>query len=243
MSANVFEKRTEQKYLLSQTDYEKVTALLAGGFTADAYGWQNVHNLYFDDSANSLILESLQKPAFKEKLRLRGYGNITDNTPVYFEIKRKNNGIVYKRREILNYGSCLNGNWFKGLSQSQKGREILYLINSRALTAKLYLGYRRLAMYENRDASVRVTFDKDIVSRRSDLSLNAGRWGLPLEEAPDYIMEIKSVSGLPLKLSEQLSRLKIFPSGFSKYGKVFEYENTKSEVNLDYVQQYLIRRA
>ena len=45
---------------------------------------------------------SLGNPLYKEKIRLRSYGIAKSDSPVYMEIKKKSEGIVYKRRfELL----------------------------------------------------------------------------------------------------------------------------------------------
>ena len=48
-----------------------------------------------------LIRASLEKPAYKEKLRLRSYGVTEPGGEVFLELKKKYKGIVYKRRITL----------------------------------------------------------------------------------------------------------------------------------------------
>ena len=91
-------KRYELKYLLdgAQTDY--LVKSLEGHMKLDQYGRTSIASLYYDTPNYQLIRASVEKPPFKEKIRLRSYGLATQESPVYLELKRKAYGIVYKRR-------------------------------------------------------------------------------------------------------------------------------------------------
>ena len=91
-------KRYELKYLLSaeQTAYLKKS--LEGHMMLDQYGRTSIASLYYDTPNYRLIRASVEKPLFKEKIRLRSYGLATPQSHVYLELKRKAYGIVYKRR-------------------------------------------------------------------------------------------------------------------------------------------------
>ena len=64
----------------------------------DEFGLHPIASLYYDTPDYRLIRTSVEKPAFKEKIRLRSYGLAVEGSPVYLELKRKAYGIVYKRR-------------------------------------------------------------------------------------------------------------------------------------------------
>ena len=93
----VFE-RTEIKYLLSYKQFTAIKAFLENYARVDKYGKTRIHNIYFDTQDYKLIRTSLEKPVYKEKLRLRTYGDTNDFTNSFIEIKKKYKGIVYKRR-------------------------------------------------------------------------------------------------------------------------------------------------
>ena len=68
----VFERK-EKKYRLSAQQYKQILAALAGHMQADAFGNTEVSSLYFDTPHWELIERSLDKPLYKEKLRMRRY--------------------------------------------------------------------------------------------------------------------------------------------------------------------------
>ena len=91
-------KRYELKYLLSPEQTAYFRERLKGHMQADDYGKTSIASLYYDTPTFQLIRTSVEKPLFKEKIRLRSYGLATESSPVFLELKRKAYGIVYKRR-------------------------------------------------------------------------------------------------------------------------------------------------
>lgn len=65
---------------------------------------------------------------------------------------------------------------------------------------------------------MRITFDSNPLIREEKLSLADGIWGEKILQDGLYIMEVKTPYAMPLWLADELDRLKIFPSSFSKYG-------------------------
>lgn len=102
---DVFERK-EVKYRLSAHQGEEVRRALAGRLAPDEYGRTSVRSLYLDTPERALIERSLDKPLYKEKLRLRSYGAPTDDGLVFVEIKKKFKGIVYKRRVGCSYAAA-----------------------------------------------------------------------------------------------------------------------------------------
>lgn len=90
-------ERKEVKYRLNAKQHREVLDALAGRMAADEYGRTRITSLYFDTPTRDLIARSLEKPLYKEKLRLRWYGTPTSGERVYVEIKKKYDGIVYER--------------------------------------------------------------------------------------------------------------------------------------------------
>ena len=91
-------KRCEMKYLLDAEKTAFVRERLAGHMQLDQFGLTSIASLYYDTPDYRLIRTSLEKPVYKEKLRLRSYGLATEDSPVFLELKRKAFGVVYKRR-------------------------------------------------------------------------------------------------------------------------------------------------
>lgn len=85
---NLF-KRYEIKYLLGESQYRAVMAAFPGKTVEDEYGETTVCSLYFDTPDCRIIRRSLEKPFYKEKLRLRSYGAVDENGSVFIELKKK----------------------------------------------------------------------------------------------------------------------------------------------------------
>ena len=128
MAFGVTFKRYEKKYLLNPEQYSVLKAAVDKYFEPDKYGETKICNLYLDSSDYVLIRRSIDKPVFKEKVRLRTYGIPTDSTTAFIEIKRKFNKIVYKRRIHMDYLQALeavNGN-YDTVNDNQISKEINY---------------------------------------------------------------------------------------------------------------------
>jgi SPX domain protein involved in polyphosphate accumulation len=100
-------KRKEVKYLLAEAQLFALRPALEAHMEPDDFAHSSIYNLYYDTPDFRLIRRSLEKPAYKEKLRLRSYGVPNEETQVFPEIKKKARGIVYKRRVSMPYGDAL----------------------------------------------------------------------------------------------------------------------------------------
>lgn len=67
-------RRYEKKYLLTPAQQEFILHGVRGYMKEDAYGRYTICNIYYDTEDYSLIRSSLDKPVYKEKLRVRSYG-------------------------------------------------------------------------------------------------------------------------------------------------------------------------
>lgn len=226
--ANTF-KRHEMKFLLNEEQFELISEKIKPYMTADSYGLNTILNIYLDNENNDVIRTSLGKPAYKEKLRLRSYGTVEDNSAAFLEIKKKYRGVVYKRRLELPYKQ-LHDYITNGVPPqiSEQNRQVFeeidYFIRRLSLKSAVVLCYDRQAFFGNDDREFRLTFDGNIRSRRSELDLRKGDFGKPLFNQPFRIMEAKSVGNIPLWLVKILSENKIYGGSFSKYGNVFQNE-------------------
>ena len=106
MIQTVFERK-EVKYIISGAQRKAMLKDMEGRMQPDQYGLTTICNIYFDTPDSRLIRESIEKPLYKEKLRLRTYGVPDESTPAFIELKKKFEGIVYKRREILPYAEAM----------------------------------------------------------------------------------------------------------------------------------------
>jgi len=228
----VFE-RHEKKYRLSEETYLALRERLEKYLRPDQYGRHTICSMYFDTPDFLLIRRSLSKPKYKEKLRLRAYGIPSLDTPVYLELKKKLDGVTYKRRVSMPYGEAreylLRGD--PPAQQSQILREIDWFRGFYKPEAKVLLFYERVALYGIEDPELRVTFDTDIRWRMDRLDPSLGDEGRMLLNPGERLMEIKVAGALPLWLARVLSEMKIYPVSFSKYGNVYR-EYLKEEENL-----------
>ena len=198
---------------------------MRGFMQADEYGVTKICNIYFDTPTAQLIRESIEKPKYKEKLRLRTYGVPTDDTPAFIELKKKLMGMVHKRREILPYGEAMDYlvNDIKPQRRSQIFREIDWVLNFyEGLAPAMVLCYDRIAYFGVEDPQLRLTFDSNIRFRIDDLDLRSGAYGEKLLEDGTYIMELKIQDAMPLWLSGIFDRLKIYPGSYTKYGNAYK---------------------
>lgn len=222
-------RRQEKKYLLSEGERQYILSKLETYMCPDEYGEYTVCNVYFDTEHDDLIRRSLEKPVFKEKLRVRSYGVPTVCDPVFLEIKRKYKGVVYKRRATLPYGRLLTylDTGQHPLEDSQIWNEIEYCMQLYKVQPKLFLAYDRIAFRGLDMPNLRVTFDSNIRYRQTRLSLSAGDDGERLLPQGKYIMEIKSDGAIPLWLCEILDAAQVYPTPFSKYGNVYQKQLQK----------------
>lgn len=218
-------KRYELKYMLTIAQRDLILSAMEPYMTPDKYGKTTIRNLYFDTPNYRLIRRSLEKPAYKEKLRVRSYSLVRGEDTVFAELKRKYNGIVYKRRLAGSESDVMA--WLRGQTlaptDSQISREIDYFLRFYGeLHPTVFLSYDRQAHYLLTDSSFRVTFDENILARDTELGLDVEAYGTPLLPEGKVLMEIKCAGGIPLWLTEVLSAEHIYKTSFSKYGTAYE---------------------
>ncbi|MBQ7363911.1 MAG: polyphosphate polymerase domain-containing protein [Clostridia bacterium] len=216
-------RRYELKYLLSAESAELLKQELLFSLSPDKYGPSTVRNVYYDTGDFRLIRRSIEKPIYKEKLRVRSYSK--SGSSVFVELKRKYDGVVYKRRIALPE-NCAE-DWLSGRAEiaesSQISREIQYFINYYPdLSPKVFLSYEREAYFLRGNDDFRVTFDKNILARTDGLSVSGDIRGERLLGEGSTLMEIKCGGGIPLFITEMLSRHRIYKSSFSKYGTAYK---------------------
>lgn len=239
MAIEVF-NRYEMKYVIEDAVFQALYQRLSDHMIPDQYGkngaFYTISNLYYDTPDNDLIRISLDKPVYKEKLRLRCYGKklpelfASDHSDmVFLEIKKKFDGLVNKRRTKLRLSDAYrffsepesysaNGA-LPDYMNRQVTREIAYLPRLyRELKPAVYLSYDRCALFGRDGSDVRITFDKNILARRYDLGLEYGSYGDLVLPDGKWIMEIKVSQAQPLWLSRLLAEYHVYPRGFSKYG-------------------------
>ncbi len=237
-------KRYELKYLLNTAQKERILSAMAPYMELDSYGRTTIRNLYFDTDSFRLIRESIEKPLYKEKLRIRSYAKATPDSTVFVELKKKFRGVVYKRRIALPEAEAMA--WVRGTahcnSDTQIVREIDYFMDFYgSLRPAVYLSYAREAYYNRDGGDFRVTFDDTILCRENALSLCDEPYGTPILPDGTVLMEIKCYEGIPLWMAHTLSEIGIFKTSFSKYGTAYRnliFPNLKNiQIHTDILEE------
>lgn len=224
-------KRYEMKYLITQNKKREIENLMGKYIEPDKYFHSLIQNIYYDTPDYRLIRTSMEKPLYKEKLRLRCYGVATKDTPAFIEIKKKYDGIVYKRRVEMEYEKAcryLNQNLRIVDEKEQILREIDYFKEFyKDLKGAMYISYERDAYHGKENPDLRITFDEKIFYRTDNLTLNTGAYGTDLLSKGECLMEIKIADAMPLWLTQILNLPYIEKTSFSKYGRAYENEQCK----------------
>ncbi len=222
MAQEVFE-RYEKKYRISLEQYHSLISSMITKMEADWYGKHTICNIYFDTPDYRLIRESLEKPVYKEKIRLRSYGIPADEDLVYLELKKKYDGVVYKRRAQMALKDARKYLYY-GIRPEEPGqilKEIDYTYQFYQARPMAYIAYERIAFYGKENPELRITFDMNIRARDYNLELNRGSYGIPLLEKGQFLMEVKIPGAMPAWMSRLFSELGIYPLSYSKYGTYY----------------------
>lgn len=187
-------QRYEQKYLLDAKQIEGLVGLIEKELTEDKYPSSQIASLYFDTSDFRLIRASIDAGDYKEKLRVRRYFSDKGASPYFVEMKRKYHGLVYKRRrEIEDLEQALEEN-----SKSQIDKELSYFFSFYPdLKPSALISYHREAYVSKEDKDLRITLDRNIRARFSQLYDMEDWSGRPVIDSSMAIMEVKSNMGYP----------------------------------------------
>ena len=243
-AADTFERK-EKKYLITTGQCAAIKAGLAAHMRLDDYGATRIDSLYLDTDDRSLICRSLEKPLYKEKLRIRSYGAFSEADTVFVEIKKKFMGIVYKRRVRMSaegarhYASGMSYEEAQGAfpvpgsttsaelapGKIQIAREIdAFFRRYEPLKPSMLISCMREAWcplegHED-DCVDRITFDEDICY--VDLMDESSVMRLPVTAPDQVVMEIKCAGGYPTWFASLLSSVGAYPRSFSKYGNAYK---------------------
>lgn len=233
LNSNNSFKRTEKKFWMSRSDFEELEKLIGQHITEDEYGMSLVNNIYCDTDDYLLIRKSVERPDFKEKLRIRYYGEVSEDCKAFAEIKRKVDGTGFKRRLISSFDDIdklLKGQAISS-GEKQIECEIISFAGRYLPRPKIYISYRRQAFFDKENPGLRISFDENIRWNRvgkyfslkelSDLK-NLSESSKPLEHnRGEILMEIKSNMAVPRWLLDEINRLKIYQAPFSKVGTCY----------------------
>ena len=222
---NVFQRK-ETKYLIPTAQFHSFLKDLKKQMQIDEYGLHTILSLYFDTPDDRFITNSMTKPKYKEKFRVRSYGIPKETSMVFLEIKKKVNGIVYKRRMPLTYAEYLQ--WldqkhFPKNEDEQIPQEVNWLFKRNPdLSPKTMIIYERMSLFGTSDPDFRVTFDQNIRFRSTNLDLSIT--GEETLVAPEIgiLMEVKALGAYPLWFVELLNDYQLRKGSFSKYAETYQ---------------------
>lgn len=217
-------KRYELKYMLTHQQKTAMLKAMAPYMSIDKYGHTTINNIYFDTPDYRLIRRSIEKPVYKEKLRVRKYSGKNSDNAVFVELKKKYKKVVYKRRLSMDENMAME--WLTGVrhcgDNSQIAKEIDYFLEYYGeLRPTVFLSYEREAYYSDDESDFRVTFDENVLCRQNDFSFLSNAKGERVLPEENVLMEIKCSGGIPLWMAEVLSKEKIYKTSFSKYGTAY----------------------
>ena len=255
-------KRYEIKYVITAGQRDRILRAMEPYMELDRFGRSTVRNIYFDTDDFVLARHSIAKPDFKEKLRIRSYSRADADSMVFVELKRKVDGVVYKRRAGLPEedamrwmagSGCPAAGQRLGAGSLQVAREIDYFRDLYSgLKPVLYLSYDREA-FRMRSGSAqadggdefRVTFDTNILCRETDLTLRSRAYGERILEEGKVLMELKCPGAVPLWMTKILSEEHIYKTSFSKYGTAYcgFMEKAPAERSREIAEYGLVKRA
>ena len=218
-------KRYELKYLMNEDQWSAVSRALDEYMVLDKYGHSSIRNIYLDTDNFLLASRSIEKPLYKEKLRFRSYGAAEPDGDVFIELKKKYDGIVYKRRLTMPLDQAMR--WFTtdtdDYPRTQIGEEIDFLrTRYPGIRPAMFLTYEREAYYAKDGSDLRITIDSNILARMDDIDLTSELGGHKVLPEGYTLMEIKTMYGYPPWLVELLDSNCLYKSSFTKYGNAFK---------------------
>lgn len=216
-------QRYEKKYFLTPGQYAALRKMAQPYIREDDYGKTAICNIYYDTDDFQLIRASIEKPVYKEKLRIRSYGVPEESGKVFIELKKKYDGIVCKRRILstADRAPILLNSRVPSESAGQIEKEIFAFLQRYRTAPKVFIGYDRVACVGREDPSLRITFDTRLRWRETNPDLRAGDSGAPILSEDLILMELKVPLSVPLWLCRILSGIGAVPTSFSKYGACY----------------------
>ena len=226
MKAQTTFKRYEVKYMLTRRQRNLLVQAMAGHLALDQFGRHTIRNIYFDTDSFRLVRDSIEKPLYKEKLRVRSYQKAGFDSPVFVELKKKYESVVYKRRLSLPHRAAMDAlEQGKPLPvENQIGREIeaFRAFYGPTLKPAMLLTYEREAYYPVDGTDFRLTLDENIRWRTQDIDLGGSAMGSMILPSDVMLMELKSPGGYPQWIVDFLSENRIYKTSFSKYGTAYQ---------------------
>ena len=226
-------KRYEKKYLITKEKLDELMPTLLEYMELDPFclngNEYRIYSIYYDTPNHDVIRQNSSKPVYKEKMRIRSYYDKCEpDDKVFMELKKKSSGVGNKRRIKIKWKEIepfINDGVLpetKDYLSAQVAKELKYFLSKNKVSPALYVQYDRLALFGKEDKEFRMTFDRNLHTRRTNFKLGESDEDELLLPPDTYIMEIKILGSMPLWLTRLLSENHLFSRGFSKYGQVYK---------------------
>lgn len=236
-------KRYEKKYLITKEKLDEILPVMLEYMDLDPFclngNEYRIFSIYYDTINHDVIRDNSAGMAYKEKMRLRSYYEKNDpEDKIFMEIKKKSEGVGNKRRikiknkEVKPFVEEGIIPETKDYLSGQVAKELAYYLKMNKVAPALYVQYDRLALFGKEDKDFRMTFDRNVHTRRHHFEFGEREDDVLLLPDDVYIMEIKILGAMPLWLTRLLSENNLFSHGFSKYG--VKYKEDAKNHNLNY---------
>jgi SPX domain protein involved in polyphosphate accumulation len=227
--------RFEFKYLLTLKQAELFKTALTHFLVADEHGHGDgrypLSSLYYDSPDYRCYWEKVDGVKFRRKLRIRYYGEdgtLSEDTPVFVEIKQRVNRVTQKRRAVLPYTAAL-----MLCSERQmpacSPEDCCVVGEVEAFTWQYNLRPASIVRYERSafigteyDLGLRVTFDTNLSCQLNPLRLHEPPASTPMLPAQQVVMEIKANERVPYWLTELVAAHNLKMVRMSKYCRSIE---------------------
>jgi SPX domain protein involved in polyphosphate accumulation len=221
--------RYEMKYLVPRELLADLRDELRQRMDVDSYaaaGGYGVWSVYYDTAALRFYWEKIEGLRFRRKIRIRHYGDrfgVTDDTPVFVEIKQRVNRVTQKRRVRVPYRQARQlCDERRMIEYDGSGlgflEEVLGLICGLDLRPIGMTGYSREA-YIGRDAEVglRVTLDHRVRGRDRDFHFGSDSENRLIIPPRLAVLEVKANERVPYWLTDLTAKRNLSMVRVSKY--------------------------
>lgn len=236
--------RFELKYLITLQQAEIFKKALRTFLVADEHGNNNGHygldSLYYDSPDFRCYWEKVDGIKFRRKLRIRRYASespLTEDVPVFIEIKQRLDRVTQKRRAILPYGTaqrmCNEREYPETYAPEDKTvlDEIYVYLWQYNLRPTSIIHYNRQAFIgTDYDLGLRVTFDTSLTYQVHQLNLHEQASTLPMLTPNQVVMEIKVNERIPYWLTEMIAAHNLKMIRVSKYCRSIELANERGSI-------------
>jgi hypothetical protein len=226
-------QRFEKKYRITEHKAQQIRHFVQQYLVPDPYGVMQpdlsypVHSLYLDSPSIRTFHDTINGSRNRFKLRVRYYEN-GDDKPVYFEIKRRFDKVIAKKRakvhrsalrDLLNGQMPVMDHLVEKTPQNLESIEhFCSLVNQIQARPKIHVAYRREAYELENSNAVRVTFDREVYSEnQTGFSLLTSLESPVSVFGNKVILELKFTNRYPIWLQELTQLFHLRQDSAAKY--------------------------